>query len=83
MHGFRPLVGALAALSLLPRWFGACVPYLDIVMMYLIVVAAALAWMELSRGVIRLFLQAMIFAGLAIALARVFPSLSLPVQSTN
>jgi sigma-B regulation protein RsbU (phosphoserine phosphatase) len=69
MYGSRPLLDSLNVLGMLPRWFQSGVPYIDTVVMYLILVVAALAWLELSLGGLRFFLKAMIAAALTIALA--------------
>jgi phosphoserine phosphatase RsbU/P len=69
MYGALRLADPLAAVARLPHWFQASVPYLDTVIMYLILVVAVRAWMELTAGKVRFFLQTMIFAALAIGLA--------------
>jgi sigma-B regulation protein RsbU (phosphoserine phosphatase) len=69
VYGARPLFDSLDAVGLLPHWFHVSVPYLDAVNIYLTLVVASLALLELSQGKLRLFLQGVILAGLAIALA--------------
>ena len=69
MFGAQPLVHSLAVVALLPHWFQVSLPYLDIVISYLILVVASLAFLELSLGKLRFFLQVVIFVGLAIGLA--------------
>jgi len=69
MFGERPLLYSLAVLGLLPHWIQISLPYLDTMIMYLILVVALLVWRELSAGKLRLFLQAVALAALAIALA--------------
>jgi hypothetical protein len=69
MYGARPLADSLAVLALLPHWFQVSLPYLDTVLMYLILVVALLAFLDLTTGAVRLFIQAMISMGLAIGLA--------------
>ena len=69
MYGAQPLTDSLAVLALLPHWFQASLPYLDTVIMYLILVVALLAFLDLTTGKMRLFIQAMISVGLAIGLA--------------
>jgi sigma-B regulation protein RsbU (phosphoserine phosphatase) len=69
MYGARPLADSLAVLALLPHWFQVSLPYLDTVLMYLILVVALLAFLDLTTGTVRLFIQAMISMGLAIGLA--------------
>lgn len=68
MHGARPLVDALTVVGILPHWLQVSVPYIDTVIMYLILVVAALAWMELSLDKLRFFLKAVTFIGLVIGL---------------
>jgi sigma-B regulation protein RsbU (phosphoserine phosphatase) len=69
LYGARPLVDSLASLALLPHWLRAAVPYLDTLSMYLILVVATLAWLELAAGKLRLFLQAVIALAGVIALS--------------
>ena len=69
MYGARPLADSLAVLALLPHWFQVSLPYLDTVLMYLILVVALLAFLDLTTGTVRLFIRAMISVGLAIGLA--------------
>jgi len=69
MFGERPLLYSLAVLGLLPHWIQISLPFLDTMIMYLILVVALLVWRELSTGKLRLFLQAVALAALAIALA--------------
>ncbi len=69
MYGARPLVDSLARVGILPHWLQVSVPYIDTVIMYLILVVASLAWMELSLDKLRLFIKGVTFCGLAIGLA--------------
>ncbi|HYL84624.1 MAG TPA: PP2C family protein-serine/threonine phosphatase [Candidatus Angelobacter sp.] len=69
LYGARPLVDSLSSLALLPHWFRSAVPFLDTVNMYLILVVATLAWLELTAGKLRLFLQAVIALAGVIALS--------------
>lgn len=69
MYGSQPLTHALAAVANLPHWFRVCLPYLDTVNAYFIVVVAALAFLELTTGQARLFLKLVIFVGSAIGVA--------------
>ena len=69
MYGALRLGDSLTAVARLPHWFQVSVPYLDTVILYLILVVAARAWLELSAGKLRFVLLAIIFAGLAIGLA--------------
>jgi sigma-B regulation protein RsbU (phosphoserine phosphatase) len=69
MYGARPLVGSLAALELLPHWVRLCVPFLDTVLTYFIMVVASLAFLDLTTGIVRSFIQVVIYLGLTIGLA--------------
>jgi phosphoserine phosphatase RsbU/P len=69
MYGVLRLVDPLAAVARLPHWFQVSAPYVDTVVLYLILVAAARAWLELSVGKMRLLLWTVVFAGLAIGAA--------------
>jgi sigma-B regulation protein RsbU (phosphoserine phosphatase) len=69
MYGTRPLVDPLAVALHWPHWFQVSLPYLDTAVSYLILVVATLAFLELTTGKVRLFLQAAVCVGLAIAVA--------------
>ena len=69
MYGARPLADSLAVVALLPHWFQVSLPYLDTVISYLILVVALLAFLDLTTGKMRFFIQAVIFVGLAMGLA--------------
>jgi sigma-B regulation protein RsbU (phosphoserine phosphatase) len=69
MYGVQELARAPAAVAALPRTLQAAAPDVSVATAYLVVVVAMLAWLELSRGSLRLLVKANIAAGLAIALA--------------
>ena len=69
MYGVLRLGDSLAALARLPQWFQVTALYLNTVITYLILVVATRAWLELSRGKLRLLLEAIIFAALVIGSA--------------
>jgi len=69
MWGARPLGHSLTTVGILPHWLQVSVPYIDTVIMYLILVVATLAWMELSLDKLRFFFKAVTFVGLVIGLA--------------
>jgi sigma-B regulation protein RsbU (phosphoserine phosphatase) len=71
MYGASPLADSLTDLRLLPHWFQVSLPYLDVVISYLILVVASLAFLELSLDKLRLWLQTVIFVGLAVGFAGV------------
>lgn len=56
------------AVARLPHWVQVSAQYLDTIL-YLILVVATRAWLELSRGKLRFPLKAIIFAGLVTGLA--------------
>jgi sigma-B regulation protein RsbU (phosphoserine phosphatase) len=69
LYGAKPLADSLASVAGMPRWFLACVPYLDTVNSYFIVVFASLAFVELTTGKVRLLLKVVLAIGLAIGVA--------------
>ena len=69
MYGAQALIHSEAVVALLPFWFQAGIPFLKTATSYLVVVVAALAFLELTTGKVRIFVRAVIFAGLAIGLA--------------
>lgn len=71
IEGTEYLFGSLADLGLLPKWLLASLPYVANILSFSVVVIALLAFLGLSQGKLRLFLQGAIVAGLAIAVAGV------------
>jgi len=69
IEGTEYLFGSLADLGLLPRWLLPCLPYAGTIMSFSVVVIALLAFLDLSRDKLRLFLQGAIAAGLALDVA--------------
>jgi phosphoserine phosphatase RsbU/P len=69
MYGARPLGDALGRLGAMPRWFEASIPYLDTITNYLVIVVASLATMELCKGKLRSWIRAVMFVGMAVAVA--------------
>jgi len=69
IEGTEYLFGSLADLGLLPNWLLKILPYVGNILSFSVVVIAVLAFMQLSQGKLRLFLQGAIVAGLAIAVA--------------
>ncbi len=67
MYGAMALVRSAAFLAALPGRLLVAVPFANAVMSYLIVVVAALSFMELSQGIVRRLLKVIVVAGLAIA----------------
>jgi sigma-B regulation protein RsbU (phosphoserine phosphatase) len=68
MYGAQPLANSLSEVALLPHWLQVSLPYGDTVIAYLILVVASLAFLELSLGLLRFWLQAVIYVGLVIGL---------------
>ena len=63
LYGARPLLDSLAVLGLLPHWVQVILPYLDTVNSYFILVVASLAFLDLTSGKMRFFIQAVICVG--------------------
>ncbi len=68
MYGVQTLIWTPAVLQVLPDALKPARPYVGAAIGYLLVVAALLAWRELSLGALRFVLQLEIFAALAVAL---------------
>lgn len=68
MYGVRHLADSLDVVGLLPHWFQVSLPYMDVVISYLILVVATFAFLELSLGKVRIWLWTVILVGLAIGL---------------
>ena len=71
IEGTEYLFGSLADLGLLPNWLLASLPYVGNVLSFSVVVIALLAFLDLSRDKLRLFLRGAIAVGLVIAAAGV------------
>lgn len=69
MYGAMHLCQAPAFVSVLPHWAQILAPYVWTTSTYLLVVLATLAFLELSVGKVRVFLQVVTVTGLAIAVA--------------
>jgi sigma-B regulation protein RsbU (phosphoserine phosphatase) len=69
MYGARQLLHSPAVLAALPREVQAAVPLVDTLMAFLLLVAAALAWRELSLGGLRVLLLTIAVMGLVVAVA--------------
>ena len=69
MYGARLLILSPPIRLHFPPSFQLAIPYLDVSISYLIVDFALLAWLDLTRDKLRLFLRTMAFAGLMIGLA--------------
>jgi hypothetical protein len=69
MYGASPLLDSLRSVGILPEWIQVSVPYIRISAGYLILVVAALAWMQLSLDKLHVFLRAVTFLALLIGLA--------------
>jgi sigma-B regulation protein RsbU (phosphoserine phosphatase) len=67
MFGLQALISTSSVLAVLPHSFTPALPYASTAIMYLLVVVALFAWLELSLGRLRLIIELEIGAGLAIA----------------
>jgi phosphoserine phosphatase RsbU/P len=69
MYGAGLLTRSSAVVAALPRWFQMSVHHMNTVIAYLTVVVALLAFLELSLGRVRLLIEILIVAGMAVAVA--------------
>ena len=69
MYGASLLAQSRAVVAALPHSIQLSVPYVNAGAAYLVVVVASLAWLELSRGGLRLLIKIVVFAGTAVAVA--------------
>jgi len=68
-YGASLLTTSSAVVAALPHSIQMSVPYVKVVVSYLPVVVASLAFLELSRGRLRLLIKILLFVGTAIAVA--------------
>jgi len=69
MYGAGLLARSSALIAALPVSIQVTVPYVNTAVAYLTVVVGLSAFLELSRGVVRLLIEILIFAGMAVAVA--------------
>jgi phosphoserine phosphatase RsbU/P len=69
MYGAGLLTRSPAVVAALPHAIQVSVPYVNTAIAYLTIVVASLAFLELSLGRVRLLIEIVIFAGMAVALA--------------
>jgi sigma-B regulation protein RsbU (phosphoserine phosphatase) len=67
LYGLQELGRTSSVVAALPHAAQAGLPHVMVAISYLVVVAATLAWLELSRGPLRLLLKVIVVLGLAIA----------------
>lgn len=67
LYGLQELAGTASVVAALPSSMPAAVAFVKTTISYLVVVAATLAWRELSVGRLRRLLEANVVAGLVIA----------------
>src|SRR5664279_4486017 len=67
-YGVLSLVGTRLFVTTLPGWLRVATPYIRVAVTYLMLAIATMAWLQISRGKIRILLQAIIFVALVIAL---------------
>jgi phosphoserine phosphatase RsbU/P len=68
MYGAGLLARSPAVVAALPHLLQVSVPYVNTAIAYLTIVVASLAFLELSLGRVRLLIEIVIFAGMAVAL---------------
>lgn len=66
MFGARLLAESPAVVGVLPHWIQFCVPFLWTAIVYLLLPVALLAWLELSIGRVRVFLQTVVLLSVSI-----------------
>src|SRR5581483_3824380 len=71
MYGINQLSHSPAILEALPNSFVTARPLLNVSTTYLIIVAAALAFLELTLGILRRFLQLHLIVDVAVAVAAI------------
>jgi sigma-B regulation protein RsbU (phosphoserine phosphatase) len=69
LYGASLLTRSRAVYTALPHSIQLSVPYVNAAAAYLVVVVGSLAFLELSRGTLRLLIKIVIFAGTAVAAA--------------
>ncbi|HET7213507.1 MAG TPA: PP2C family protein-serine/threonine phosphatase [Terriglobia bacterium] len=69
LYGASMLAKSQAVFAALPHPIQTSIPYVNVVESYGVVVVAALSWLELSLGRLRLFIKIILIAGTAIAAA--------------
>jgi phosphoserine phosphatase RsbU/P len=69
MYGAGLLIQSRAVVAALPHSIQVTIPYVNTVRTYLTVVVGLSAFLELSLGRVRLLIEILIFAGMAVALA--------------
>ena len=69
MYGAMQLSQSPAVVAVSPRWLQISAPYANTALMYLLIVVASLAFLELSLGKLRFLIQVAALLGLAIAVA--------------
>ena len=68
-YGLRLLILSPALVSNFPHSYQPIIDFLDVSISYLTLVFALLAWLDLTRGYMHKYLQAVIYIGLAIGLS--------------
>jgi sigma-B regulation protein RsbU (phosphoserine phosphatase) len=69
VYGVQELVRGPAAVAALPRTLQTAVPYVKVATAHLVPVVAMLAWLELTRGSLRILVKVNAGAGFAVAVA--------------
>jgi phosphoserine phosphatase RsbU/P len=69
MYGVLSLVGAALFVSALPHGLQVATPYIRVLVTYLMLVVATMAWLQISRGHYRILLKVITWVALLIAVA--------------
>jgi sigma-B regulation protein RsbU (phosphoserine phosphatase) len=69
LYGAGLLLGSSSMAAALPHWIQIGIPFLRTSITYLLLPVAALVWLELSVGIMKLFIQVVIAIGLIVAVA--------------
>jgi phosphoserine phosphatase RsbU/P len=69
LYGALLLIESSSVAAALPHWIQIATPFLRASITYLLLPVAALVWLELSVGIMKLFIQVVIAIGLIVAVA--------------
>ena len=69
LYGARLLIESSSVAAAVPHWIQVAIPFLRMAITYLLLPVVALVWLELSVGIMKLFIQVVIAVGLIVAVA--------------
>ena len=69
LYGARLLLESPSVAAALPHWIQIAIPFLGTFITFLLLPVAALVWLELSVGIMKLFIQVVVAVGLIVAVA--------------